>query len=331
MSITSNPPGAYYTWTTRFADAGIADVLTNTSYSISGAVNAGNPDLSFFQWVGTGITLGQIGQSSTTISVSGLSSSFGLVLKDSTYINWGGLIDSGSGVSITQVWTSFVVPSISYDTEYSGTTEELGLWAGIGGIFDSVVDSYYDYPNPQANLWQAGLDLEAVQNDSGNGFTTSYCGFYEAEPLQVIHDVLCGMIQSGDTVSVYLETNLHAGTCIYYVNDTRVVNGVPRTISSNNSASPLNFIPDTHTAEFVAEAPSYDFGTFPLPVFGSFTFTSIRILNAASGATSGLYGPLLVVNEENEPQSAPSLLQFVELSGYIAVGSAQFTIIQSGS
>jgi hypothetical protein len=160
--------------------------------------------------------------------------------RDATSGNWSGYALTGSKGSVSEVTSSWTVPSVMCSTgdQYSA------FWAGIDGYGSNTVE-------------QTGTESDCV-----NG-TGSYYAWYEFYPH--FSYIISGMtIKPGDVMSAVVSA-VGKGTFKVTLSDAR--NGDSFSFSTKMPNA------DQLSAECIAEAP-YAGGVLPLAKFGSVTYSS---------------------------------------------------------
>lgn len=200
---------------------------------------------------------------------NGYQGGLGLVLNPASNYLWAGYVASGTPAGSDNYYahTKFTLPTAS-QLSYVGSNglDEVGAWVGLGAY------------NVNTNLWQAGVDIKLL-----NGQAPTMYPFYEAyhQTNPAIADKHTGtqQVTPGDTVAAgvcydpngmsrCVSLGLSSGTCTasggcdyYKVTDQHGVTFAGQYVNS--------FVPDTSSAEFIAEMPL----GYPAPGGTAFTFS----------------------------------------------------------
>jgi hypothetical protein len=199
---------------------------------------------------------------------------------------------SPTGVTVTSVTASWVVPEVSMDWCKSSPNSESSFWVGIDGWYSNTVE-------------QIGTD-----SDCSSG-TPTYYAWYEFYPLNFdyacptgSHDnpSLCPLmnIQPGDVMSAAVNCTADGKSCTVTITDETMK--PPASFSKKLTANNQTGIPfQLSSGEWIAETPcctnSGDY--FPLTDFGTISFgqdyTRVNLTNDAtvviSAASEGLTAP----------------------------------------
>jgi hypothetical protein len=153
--------------------------------------------------------------------------------------NWSGYAVTGS--TFTSVSGSWVVPSV---TGSRFTSTYAAFWTGLDGFNSGTVE-------------QTGT-LSAMINGKA-----TYYAWYEFYPAAMVQ--LSGTVKPNDVISASVAYSVSGGTFTATINDKTqqwTYTTAPTKVSGATESS----------AEWIAEAPSSNFGVLPLANFGSVNF-----------------------------------------------------------
>jgi hypothetical protein len=198
-----------------------------------------------------------IGQHGNNQRVPGTRQTDGLTDVQST--NWSGYADTGSGFSkATGSWTE---PSAS-----CGFGESLAaFWVGIDGYTSDSVE-------------QDGTLIECY---FGTAYQYSWWEMYPTNDIQVVGE----SVSPGDKISASV-----------------VRSGDSYTLAVTDSTSSANSFSTTQTcsdcanssAEWIAEAPSGEFGPYPLADFGSWTESGATVTEGSSAGVISSFSDVAI-------------------------------------
>lgn len=150
--------------------------------------------------------------------------------------------------SFNSVSSTIVLPTITgpTDAEYSAY-----VWVGIDGW------------GGLNNLFQAGIDIQAIQSDDGS-YYPQFRGYYEWYPegpqFYAIDEL---PLSNGDTLYINITATSKTTGTVYLENET---NGISQSFNFDEPDYPLT----GRYAEWIVE----EFSENPVPYFGSINFAS---------------------------------------------------------
>ena len=260
---------------------GQAEIQVGNNYGSNGAIFTLNPYSSyqltiisinngyeFFQWeTDTGYVDNPESASATLHTGSG-SGNLVLALNYTTSIYghtsptfWAGFVQSGTTSTVTG---EFYVPGTNLvPTGPSPTDNVLDIWIGIGGFSNN-------------NLWQGGIEIDVTPTD------TTIQPFYQATSIEDTAQYLSGVqISSGDHIQVWTNYSSSLEQSSFKLID--LTNG-------QVASKTLLYTPDTSTAEWVVEDPT--FAKFTMPSYNAATWVS------ADSNSGNLISPITLMYQE---------------------------------
>lgn len=241
---------------------------------------SGSPSKSsypFWRWVSDDGQFANLLSNATNLTVRNAPSGVGnvsLLLNNTTWGYWDGLVASGSGFS--EVSGTFSIPSTAEECSGSTCENTTSIWVGIGGV--------------NGNLWQAGVCLYSCYNSSPwRGSAGRAYAFYQEYPQWNGARYNTVALTNGSTLTVSVTFYPGNGTSTFkIVCDTGGGTGCGWS-TSTWSGSPVTYTPDRTTAEWIAEYVT-DYGNV---TFWAPSFAGSGGSGTSFSASSAVFGALL--------------------------------------
>ncbi len=181
--------------------------------------------------------------------------------------NWSGYAVTGDSGSVSAVYGSWVVPTVTgskRETSYSA------FWVGIDGFNSATVE-------------QIG-----TSSDIRNG-NAVYYAWYEFYPLQPMMQISTNNLPVSPGDTIYASVTYSSNTFALTITDGS------HSYSTSMTTNQLGYTPLRNSAEWIAEAPSSIRGVLPLSNFGTVNYgaqyTSITTTCSATiGGTTNYIG-----------------------------------------
>jgi hypothetical protein len=203
-------------------------------------------------------------------------------LRQGYALNWSGyaaqtsLTSPASGV-VTDVKATWTVPKVTGGRSRTYSS----VWVGIDGYSSPTVE-------------QIGTEQDWT------GRTGSYYAWYEMYPAGM-HTI--GRVYPGDTINAEVG---HGGGGTFLLTITDVTHPLTYATTQVNSSALLQ------SAEWIAEAPSSQFGVLPLANFGTATFTAAQATFSGHAGTisdgAWVNDPMTMVTSGGTVKALPSSL-----------------------
>ena len=157
--------------------------------------------------------------------------------------NWSGYVVNGSSGSVTSVEASWKVPTV---TGSRFTTAYSSFWVGIDGFIGSNT------------VEQIGTDSDIQRG------VPAYYAWYEFYPAEAMQTISGLTIKPGNVINASVTYSSGVFTLLIIDTSTGAYYSTTGTVSGASETS----------AEWIAEAPSSNFGVLPLANFGKVNFGS---------------------------------------------------------